>query len=68
YEISPEELAETYAGLTFKDILMRVEEKSHLPFQASLIDRAEELVDRKLRSDVRIIDGAREAVAAVTTP
>ncbi|TIS72288.1 MAG: HAD family hydrolase, partial [Mesorhizobium sp.] len=33
YEISPEELAETYAGLTFKDILMRVEEKSHLPFQ-----------------------------------
>ncbi|PBB82335.1 HAD family hydrolase [Mesorhizobium sp. WSM3879] len=68
YEISAEELAETYAGLTFKDILMRVEEKSHLPFQASLIDRAEELVDRKLRSDVRIIDGAREAVAAVTTP
>ncbi|TJV06801.1 MAG: HAD family phosphatase, partial [Mesorhizobium sp.] len=68
YEISPEELAETYAGLTFKDILMRVEEKSHLPFQASLIDRAEELVDRKLRSDVRIIDGAREAVAAVTAP
>ena len=68
FEISAEELAETYAGLTFKDILMRVEEKSHIPFQASLIDRAEDLVDRKLRSDVRIIDGAREAVAAVTAP
>ena len=68
YEISAEELAETYAGLAFKDILMRVEEKSRIPFQASLIDRAEELVDRKLRSDVRIIDGAREAVAAVTVP
>ncbi|RUW62269.1 HAD family hydrolase [Mesorhizobium sp. M7A.F.Ca.US.008.03.1.1] len=68
YEISAEELAETYAGLTFKDIMMRVEEKSSIPFQVSLIDRAEELVDRKLRSDVRAIDGVREAVAAVTVP
>ncbi|MDX8524463.1 HAD family phosphatase [Mesorhizobium sp. MSK_1335] len=68
FEITAEELAETYAGLTFKDIMLRVEEKSQIPFQASLIDRAEELVDRKLRADVRIIDGAREAVAAVTAP
>ena len=66
--MSPEELAETYAGLTFKDIMMRVEAKSAIPFQASMIDRAEELVDRKLRSDVRAIDGVREAVAAVTVP
>ncbi|MEI9404215.1 HAD family phosphatase [Mesorhizobium argentiipisi] len=68
FEISAEELAETYAGLTFKDIMLRVEEKSRIPLQASLIDREEELVDRKLRADVRIIDGAREAVAAVTAP
>ncbi|TGS18118.1 HAD family phosphatase [Mesorhizobium sp. M2E.F.Ca.ET.209.01.1.1] len=68
FEISAEEIFETYAGLTFKDIMLRLEEKSHIPFEASLIDRAEELVDRKLRSDVRIIDGAREAVAAVTVP
>jgi HAD superfamily hydrolase (TIGR01509 family) len=68
FEISAEELSETYAGLTFKDIMMRVEEKSQIPFQVSLIDRAEELVDRKLRADVRIIDGAREAVAGVTAP
>ena len=66
YEISAEEVAETYAGLTFKDILLRIEEKSKIPFQASLIDRAEDLVDRKLRSDVRAIEGVREAVASVT--
>ncbi|TRC91721.1 HAD family phosphatase [Mesorhizobium sp. WSM4310] len=66
YEISAEEIAESYAGLTFKDILMRIEEKSKIPFQASLIDRAEELVDRKLRSDVRAIEGVREAVVSVT--
>ncbi|WP_315919313.1 HAD family hydrolase [Mesorhizobium sp. SP-1A] len=68
YEISAEELAETYAGLTFKDILMAVEEKASIPFQISMIDQAEELVDQRLRRDVRAIDGVREAVAAVTMP
>jgi HAD superfamily hydrolase (TIGR01509 family) len=66
YEISPEELSETYAGLTFKDIMLRIEEKSRIPFQASLIDQAEMLVDRRLASEVRAIDGAHEAVSAVT--
>src|SRR5690606_22675960 len=68
YEISAEEIAETYAGLTFKDILMSIEERSGMPFQISLIDRAEELVDQRLRRDVRAIEGVHEAVAAVTAP
>lgn len=68
FEISAEELAETYAGLTFKDILMRVEEISNIPFQISLLDRAEELVDRRLRAEVRAIEGVHEAVAAVPVP
>ncbi|MER8976734.1 MULTISPECIES: HAD family phosphatase [unclassified Mesorhizobium] len=68
YEISAEEISEVYAGLTFKDIVMRVEEKSRIPFQASLIDKEEQLVDRRLRSDVRAIDGAHAAVAAVAVP
>jgi HAD superfamily hydrolase (TIGR01509 family) len=66
YEISGEELSEVYAGLTFKDIMLRIEEQSQIPFQASLIGRAEELVDRRLQAEVRIIEGAREAVAAVS--
>lgn len=65
YEISPEELAELYAGLTFKDILLRIEEMAAIPFKASLIDQAEELVDRRVRTEARMIEGAREAVAAV---
>ena len=68
FEITAEEVAETYAGLTFKDILMRVEEISKIPFQISLIDRADELVDRKLRAEVRAIEGVHEAVAAVPVP
>ena len=65
YEISPEELSEAYAGLTFKDIMLRIEEKSQIPFQASLIDQAEILVDRRLANEVRAIEGAHEAAAAV---
>lgn len=67
YEISPEELSQLYAGLTFKDILLRIEEVSSIPFQASLIDQAEQLVDKRLRSEVRAIEGAREAVASVAS-
>jgi HAD superfamily hydrolase (TIGR01509 family) len=66
YPISAAEIAETYAGLTFRDILLRVEEKANIPFKASLIDQAEALVDRKLAADVRAIEGAHEAAAAVT--
>ena len=62
YEISAEEIAEGYAGLTFKDIMLRIEEKAHIPFQASLIDQAEVLTDRRLAAEVRAIDGAHEAV------
>ncbi|WP_378943856.1 HAD family hydrolase [Mesorhizobium sp. ANAO-SY3R2] len=68
FEITAEEIAETYAGLTFKDILLRIEEKAAIPLQASLIDQAEELVDRKLKNDVRAIEGVHEAVAAVSAP
>ncbi len=68
FEISADELIAAYAGLTFKDILMRVEEISKIPFQVSLIDRTEELVDRRLRTEVRAIDGVHDAVATVPVP
>ncbi len=68
FEISTEELVEAYAGLTFKDILMRIEEVSKIPFQISLIDRTEEQVERQLRVEVRAIEGIHDAVAAVPVP
>jgi HAD superfamily hydrolase (TIGR01509 family) len=66
HEIEPEELARTYAGLTFRDIMLRIEKETQRLFQASLIDEAERLVDRRLQAEVRAIEGAHEAVAAVT--
>ena len=66
YPIEAEELARLYAGLTFRDIMLRIEEESKQLFQASLISEAEALVDKRLRAEVRAIDGVHEAVSAVT--
>jgi HAD superfamily hydrolase (TIGR01509 family) len=68
FEITPQEISESYAGLTFKDIMLRIEEKSRIPFQASLIDHAEALTDKRLETELRAIDGVREAVLSVTEP
>ena len=66
YPIEAEDLARLYSGLTFRDIMLRIEQESQQLFQASLIAEAEDLVDRRLRAEVRAIDGAAEAVASVT--
>lgn len=68
FEISADDLARDYAGLTFKDILLRIEKQEGLVLQASLIAEAEKLVDQRLAREVRAIEGALEAVAAVRTP
>jgi len=65
YEITAEEISEAYAGLTFKDMLIRIEEKAAIPFQVSLIDQAEDLIDRRLAAEVRAIEGVHEAAASV---
>ena len=66
FAISPEEIAETYAGLTFKDIMLTIEAKAGIPFQASMIDQAEDLVDRRLAKDLRAIEGVHQAVGSIT--
>lgn len=67
YPISAADISETYAGLTFRDILIRVEKEARMPFQASLISQAEALVDKELRRNVQAIEGVREAVRSVTS-
>ena len=67
YEISPEEITALYSGLNFSQILLRIEEVSQVPLKASLIDQAEALTDKRLK-DVRIIEGAAQAVGRVSVP
>lgn len=67
YTIDHEELARAYAGLTFREILLRIEKEEGHTFQASLIEEAEKLVDQRLAREVRAIEGAAGAVAAIRT-
>ncbi|MBU4527755.1 MAG: HAD family phosphatase [Hoeflea sp.] len=68
FPISPEEMAERFAGLTWKDILLTVELESSIPFSAQLLDESERLLDIRLASDVQAIDGAMEAILRIPGP
>lgn len=65
FEISPEELSERYAGLIFIDILKDIEKQLTIPLSASLVDRVPELFRSRMESELRAIDGARDAVEAI---
>lgn len=68
YPITAEELAERFAGLTWKDILFEVEREASIPFSATLLDASETLLDKKLGREVRAIDGAAQAIARIPGP
>jgi len=68
FPISVEEIGERYAGMTFRDILLEIEKEASIPFQASLIDDERKQLDKRLAREVKMIDGAREAVARVRQP
>ncbi len=65
HEITAEEIAQRYSGLTFRDILLRIEEEAQMLFQASLIDQVEAKVDERLRREVKPIAGVVQAVASL---
>ncbi|WP_040489291.1 HAD family hydrolase [Fulvimarina pelagi] len=63
-EMSAEDLAIRFAGLTFPVILEKISEESGQPMSASLIERADAEIDRRLGEEVEEIAGAREAIEA----
>jgi HAD superfamily hydrolase (TIGR01509 family) len=68
FEITPEELAARYSGLTFRDIMLAIEHEAEMLFQASMIEEAEAMVDKRLAREVRPIEGAAQAVLSVSGP
>jgi haloacid dehalogenase superfamily, subfamily IA, variant 3 with third motif having DD or ED len=66
YPITPEELGERFAGLTWKDILFSVEREAAIPLQASLLDKSEALLDKRLASEVMAVEGAAQAIARLS--
>ena len=65
YPIEAEELAQRFAGLTLKDMMLAIEKEAAVPLKASLIEEAERQVDRRLAREARAIEGAEAAIRAV---
>lgn len=67
-EIEIEDFIPRYAGLTFTETVLQIEQEYKVPLQASIIDRAKEILDRRLATQVQEIEGARAAVLGVRGP
>ena len=67
YPISVEEMGERFAGMTWKNILLQVEQEADIPLSASLLDKSEKLLDQRLERSIKIIDGVKFALARLTT-
>jgi HAD superfamily hydrolase (TIGR01509 family) len=63
YPISTEEMAERFAGMTWKNILLQVEREANIPLSASLLDKSEKLLDLRLERDVQAVPGVEFAVS-----
>ncbi|MCO5731026.1 HAD family hydrolase [Rhizobium sp. SSA_523] len=67
YPISAEEMGERFAGMTWKNILLAIEQEVNIPLSASLIDRSEKLLDARLERDVKVIEGVKLALSRIRT-
>ncbi len=68
YPITAEDIAERYSGMTFTDILKEIEREAGIPFQASLIEKSEKLVDERLAREVKPVEGAARVLSVTDTP
>jgi len=67
YPISVEEMGERFAGMTWRNILLQIEQEADIPLSASLLDKSEKLLDARLARDVKVIEGVKFALARLTT-
>ncbi|MDK1488819.1 HAD family hydrolase [Sinorhizobium sp. 7-81] len=68
YPISVEEMAERFAGMTWRNTLLAIEKEASIPLSASLIDKVDAILDKRLARDVKIIDGVKLALTQLTLP
>ncbi len=68
YPIETADLAERFAGMSWKDILLTVEKEASVPIPANLLTKTEKLLDERLGRDVKGIAGVPQAVARIDLP
>lgn len=68
YPISVEEMGERFSGMTWKNILLAIEEEASIPLSATLLDKSEKLLDQRLARSVKAIEGVTFALSRLTQP
>lgn len=68
FPISAEELSERYTGMILKDALTLIEKQIDIPLSASLLDKAHEEFDRRVKTELMAIDGVRDLVNSLNVP
>ncbi|TCL75953.1 HAD family hydrolase [Rhizobium sp. BK251] len=68
YPITVEEMGERFAGMTWQNILFQVEREADIPLSASLLEKSEQLLDKRLARDVKGIPGVDFALARLPMP
>lgn len=68
YPISPEEVAERFAGLTWPSILMEIEREASLPISASLIEKSRKMMIERIKKELLPVDSIEEVVSQLKYP
>jgi HAD superfamily hydrolase (TIGR01509 family) len=65
YPVSTEEMAERFAGMTWQNTLLTIEREATVPLSASLLSRHNEILETRLRDDLKIVDGVKAALSQI---
>lgn len=68
YDISAEDHAARFAGMTTKDILFEIEREANMPLQASLLDIIHDDLNKRIPLEVEPIDEVHEAISKIDLP
>lgn len=68
YPISPEEIAERFAGLTWPNILMEVEREASMPISATLIDKSRKIMKERIQKELLTVDSIEEIASQISYP
>ena len=68
YPINTEEICERFAGMTWRDILLAIEQEASIPLQATLLDASREALDARIKRELKPLPGIRHAVEQLPEP
>lgn len=68
YPITTEEICERFAGMTWRDILLAIEQEASIPLQATLLDASRKALDERIKRELKPLPGIRQAVEQLPEP